>query len=91
MKYRFRTAKSFRRALSKLTEWQMKSAKEAFAIFREDPFDPRLRTHKIHKLTAAYGKTIYSAHVEGDLRAVFYLESDTVWSVDIGSHAIYRA
>lgn len=91
MKYRFRTAKSFRRALSKLTESQKKSAKEAFSIFREDPFDPRLRTHKIHKLTAAYGKTIYSAYVEGDLRAVFYLEGDTVWSVDIGSHAIYRA
>ena len=41
MKYRFRTAKSFRRALAKLTESQKKSAKEAFRIFREDPFDPR--------------------------------------------------
>ena len=91
MKYRFRTAKSFRRALSKLTDSQKKSAKEAFRIFREDPFDPRLRTHKIHKLSAAYGKTIYSVCIEGDLRAVFYLEGDTVWSVDIGSHAIYRA
>jgi hypothetical protein len=35
---------------------------------------------KIHKLTAAYGKSIYSACIEGN----------TVWSVDIGSHAIYR-
>jgi mRNA-degrading endonuclease YafQ of YafQ-DinJ toxin-antitoxin module len=91
MKYRFRTAKSFRRALAKLSESQKKSAKEAFRIFRENPFDPRLRTHKIHKLTAAYGKTIYSVCIEGDLRAVFFLEGDTVWSVDIGSHAIYRA
>jgi mRNA-degrading endonuclease YafQ of YafQ-DinJ toxin-antitoxin module len=91
MKYRFRTAKSFRRALSRLTESQKKSAKEAFRIFREDPFDSQLRTHKIHKLSAAYGKTIYSVCIEGDLRAVFYLEGDTVWSVDIGSHAIYRA
>jgi mRNA-degrading endonuclease YafQ of YafQ-DinJ toxin-antitoxin module len=90
MKYRFRAAKSFRRALCKLPAPQKKSAKEAFRIFQQDPFDPRLRTHKIHKLTAAYGKTIYSVCIEGDLRAVFYIEGDTVWSVDIGSHAIYR-
>jgi hypothetical protein len=24
------------------------------------------------------------------LRAVFFVEGDTVWSVDIGTHAIYR-
>ena len=91
MKYRFRAAKSFRSALSKLPESQKKSAKEAFKIFRQDPFSPRLRPHKIHRLSAAYGKTIYSVCIEGDLRAVFYVEGDTVWSVDIGSHAIYRA
>jgi len=90
MKYRFRAAKSFHRALAKLPTSQKKSAQEAFRIFRHDPLDPRLRTHKIHKLTAAYGKTIWSACIEGDLRAVFYIEGDTVWSVDIGSHAIYR-
>jgi hypothetical protein len=28
--------------------------------------------------------------VEADLRVVFFLEAETVWSVDIGTHAIYR-
>jgi len=89
--YRFRAAKSFRRALAKLLPPQQRSAKAVFKIFKKDPFDPRLGTHKIHKLSAAYGKTIFAACVEADLRVVFYIEGDTVWSVDIGSHAIYRA
>jgi hypothetical protein len=50
----------------------------------------RLRTHKIHHLSALYRKTIYAARIEGDLRAVFYLEGQSVISVDIGTHAIYR-
>jgi mRNA-degrading endonuclease YafQ of YafQ-DinJ toxin-antitoxin module len=90
VKYRFRSAKSFRRALTGLNPKQKQAAKAAFRIFKENPFDPRLRTHKIHKLSAAHGKTIYSAWIEADLRAVFYLEGSTVWSVDIGTHAIYR-
>jgi mRNA-degrading endonuclease YafQ of YafQ-DinJ toxin-antitoxin module len=49
-----------------------------------------LRPHKIHGLSAEYGVTIYSASIEGDLRVVFYVEGDAVWSVDIGTHAIYR-
>jgi len=88
--YRFRAAQSFYRALAKLNHQQKQSAKAAFRIFKENPFDPRLRTHKIHKLSAVHGKTIYSACIEADLRAVFYLEGTTVWSVDIGTHAIYR-
>jgi hypothetical protein len=87
---RFRTGKSFRRALARLTPAQREAAAKAFAIFRQNPFDPRLRVHKIHKLSAAYGKTIHAAYIHQNLRVVFYLEGDTVWSVDIGTHEIYR-
>ncbi len=90
MNYRFRAARSFRRALARLTAPQKQAAKAAFKIFKKDPFDPRLRAHKIHKLSAAYGKTIHAVCIESDLRAIFYIEGDTVWSVDIGTHAIYR-
>jgi hypothetical protein len=34
--------------------------------------------------------TIHAVEIEGDLRAVFYLEADLVVTVDIGTHAIYR-
>ncbi|HEY5792378.1 MAG TPA: hypothetical protein VIS74_03710 [Chthoniobacterales bacterium] len=36
-------------------------------------------------------KTIYAVCIEADLRAVFFIEGATIWSVDIGAHAIYRA
>ncbi|HWB59736.1 MAG TPA: hypothetical protein VG733_09595 [Chthoniobacteraceae bacterium] len=62
----------------------------AFKIFKENPFDPRLGTHKIHKLSAIYGKTIHSVCVENDLRSVFYVEGNRIVSVDIGTHDIYR-
>jgi mRNA-degrading endonuclease YafQ of YafQ-DinJ toxin-antitoxin module len=91
VKYRFRAAKPFHRDLAKLPAEQYRSAVKAYRIFKQNPFDPRLRTHKIHRLSAQYGKTIYSVCIEADLRAVFYLEGDTVWSVSIGTHSIYHS
>ena len=90
MKYRFKVARPFHRDLAKLSPGQYRSAVKTYKIFRQNPFDPRLRTHKIHGLSAQYGKTIYSVFIEADLRAAFYIEGDTVWSVAIGTHAIYR-
>jgi mRNA-degrading endonuclease YafQ of YafQ-DinJ toxin-antitoxin module len=88
--YRFKTTPTFRKALRGLTASQKDSARRVFAIFRNDPFDARLRTHKIHSLSTRFRRTVYSVWVEGDLRAVFYLDGDMVVSVDIGTHAIYR-
>ena len=90
MNYRFRTTPTFRWALRRLSPSQKVSVRQAFGIFRCNPFDPRLRTHKIHSLSAQFGRTIYSVWVEPDLRAVFYLDGELVVSVDIGTHAIYR-
>lgn len=90
MNPRFKATPAFRRALAKLNAGQKRSAKDAFALFKQNPFDPRLRTHKIHRLSARYGKTIYSVCIEGDLRAVFYIEDGVIVSVDIGTHDIYR-
>ena len=90
MNYRFRASPTFRKALARLTPDQKRQAKAVFAVFRQNPFDPRLRTHKIHKLSALYGKTIHAVRIEDNLRAVFFIEGNVVMSVDIGSHAIYR-
>ena len=91
MNYRFKTTLAFRKALGKLSVTQKQSAKRAFAIFKMNPFDPRLRTHKIHLLSAHYKRTIYAVWVEGDLRSIFYLDGEIVISLDIGTHAIYRS
>lgn len=90
MIYRFKTTPAFRKALARLSPAQKDSAKKVFALFKQNPFDPKLRTHKIHHLSAIYKKTIYAVRVENDLRSIFYLEGEIVISVDIGTHAIYR-
>jgi hypothetical protein len=90
MNYRFRAAMSFWRSWSRLSEIQRRAARQAFPIFKANPFDPRLRAHKIHRLSAVYGRTIYAMEIAGDLRATFYVEGETVWSVSIGTHDLYK-
>jgi hypothetical protein len=55
-----------------------------------DPFDPRLGSHKIHKLLGIAKTTIYSAVIEGDLRVLFRIDGDTVTTLDIGTHDAYK-
>jgi mRNA-degrading endonuclease YafQ of YafQ-DinJ toxin-antitoxin module len=90
MKYRLKPIENFWERFYDLTPSQKDSTRRAWEIFKENPFDPRLRTHKIHRLSAQYGRTIYAVDIEGDLRAVFFVESDVVVTVDIGTHAIYK-
>lgn len=35
--------------------------------------------------------TLYAVDIEGDLRAVFYVEQNLVVTVDIGTHDIYKS
>jgi len=90
VKYRFAATESFWEAFYALPAPQKESARAAWLIFKEDPFDPRLRTHKIHRLSAIMRKTVFALVIEGDLRAVFYIEGGAVISFNIGSHAVYR-
>jgi len=90
--YRFRSAKSFRRARARLNPKQKQAAKAVFRIFKQNPFDPRLRAHKIHNLSAAHGKNHLLGMDRGrSSRRFLFLEGSTVWSIDIGTHAIYRS
>jgi mRNA-degrading endonuclease YafQ of YafQ-DinJ toxin-antitoxin module len=91
MNYRFKATQRFWESFYALSPTQKDSTRRAWKIFKENPFDPRLRSHKIYKLSARYSRTIYAVEVEADLRVVFYIEGDVVVTVDIGSHAIYRA
>ena len=90
MKYGFRPTQRFWESFYALSPGQKDSARRVWKIFKENPFDPRLRSHRIHKLSARYGRSIYAAEIVADLRVVFYVEGDTVVTVDIGSHDIYR-
>ncbi len=90
MSYQYKAAETYWESFYALSPQQKESVRHAWQIFKDNPFDARLRSHKIHSLSARYKKTIYSAVIEGDMRVVFYIEADVVWSVDVGTHALYR-
>jgi hypothetical protein len=90
MKYRCRAVERFWTSFYRLPPAQKESARKTWKIFKEDPFDPRLRTHKIQRLSANYGRTIYAIEIEGDLRLLFYLDGETVVSLIIGTHDLYK-
>jgi mRNA-degrading endonuclease RelE of RelBE toxin-antitoxin system len=91
MKYHYKPTPRFWKSFYALPASQKESTRRAWAIFKENPFDPRLRPHKIQRLSAEYGWTIHAVEIEGDLRVVFYIEGGIVVTVDIGSHDVYRA
>lgn len=88
--YRYEAAPAFWRSYRKLTRAQQQAAKQAWQIFKRDPFDPRLGTHKIHSLSARAKETVHAAVVAADLRVIFVLRGSTAYTLDIGSHALYR-
>ena len=91
MNYRYRATETFWENFYDLHPAQKETARKAWQIFKDDPFDARLRTHRIHRLSALLRRTVFAVEVEGDLRVVFYLEADQVVSFNIGTHDIYRA
>jgi hypothetical protein len=90
MKYQYKSSENFWESFYDLSSAQKDSTRRPWKIFKENPFDPRLRTHKIHKLSALYARTIYAVEIEGNLRAAFYIKDDCVITVDIGTHDIYK-
>ena len=89
MRYRFKPTRRFWESFYDLSSSQKNATRRTWRIFKQNPFDPRLRAHKIHRLSAQYGRTVFAVEIEGDLRAVFYVEGDVVVTVDIGTHDIY--
>ena len=89
-RYAYRAAPKFWRNFKELSPSQQQSVFAAWKVFKTDPFDPRLRTHKINALSAALKRTVYAVEIEGDLRVTFYIDGDTVFTTNIGTHDIYR-
>jgi hypothetical protein len=90
MTFEFRAAEQFWKSFHALPDSQKESAREVWQIFKQDPFEPRLSPRKIHSLDTLYKRTIYSVTAESNLRVVFFLEGQTIFTVDIGTHDICR-
>jgi mRNA-degrading endonuclease YafQ of YafQ-DinJ toxin-antitoxin module len=77
---------SFKRAFRKRIKGNAGSEArfwERLEIFRNDPFDQRLRTHKL----SGRLKDLWSFSIEYDVRIVFsFLEGERALFVDIGTH-----
>lgn len=77
----------FVRAYKNLPEKIKDYAKHKEKIFKTNPFDPRLKTHKLKgKL-----KNYWSYSIDYDYRIMFrFIDEGTVLYYDIGTHAIYK-
>ena len=90
MNWRFRATEKFWKSFYKLSAPQKESVRQAWSVFKTDPFHPSLGTHEIHALSARAKHTVYSVVVEGDLRVLFRIDGAWVTTLDTGTHKIYR-
>ncbi len=78
---------TFFKALRKLPKAQLKFLEIKEKIFLNDPFDPRLKTHRLKGEMADF----YSFSVSYHWRIVFHFEKDQTIVFDtIGTHEIYK-
>lgn len=92
MSYQYRAVEEFWKNFYALPNHQKESVREKWKVFKLDPFHPSLGTHQIRRLSALAKHTIYSVVIEknGDLRVLFRLDGDTITTLDVGSHALYK-
>lgn len=82
-----RITSRFEKSYRKLPKRIQTEAKRKEIIFRHDPFDPRLRTHKLHGIE----KEAWAFSVTRSYRIKFlFLEGGSVLFLDIGTHDIYE-
>lgn len=77
----------FLRALKRLKPQYTDVIGEQFELFKENCFDPRLKTHKLKgKLKGFWSFSLTHSH-----RVIFeFVEEDIVGFVDVGDHSIYQ-
>lgn len=76
----------FAKQYKKLPQKIQETATKKETIFRENPFDQRLRTHKLSGVLAEY----WAFSVNASHRIIFdFTKNDTVRFYQIGHHDIY--
>ncbi len=77
----------FEREYRKLSLVTKKSAENKEQIFRKDPFDPRLKTHKLKgKL-----KDFLAFSIDDKYRIIFeFVSKQEIWFHSVGTHDIYK-
>jgi hypothetical protein len=88
--YVFKKTAAFKKAFEDLSEDNQGAANAAFKVFKINPFDMSLKTHKINRLSSLVGTTVYSVVIKGNLRSLFIIDGNQIVSFDIGTHDIYK-
>lgn len=82
-----RYSPKFRRQYKKLPKKIKACAEKREVIFRKNPFDPRLKTRKLH----GSQKGFMSFSIDYSYRIIFeFVDADTVIFYEIGIHDIYE-
>lgn len=77
----------FAREYKKLPKRIKLLAERQEVLFRKDPFDPKLRTHKL----AGSLREFWSFSIDKQYRIIFeFSDKDTIWFHSVGTHDIYR-
>ena len=77
----------FARQYKKLPKDIQELAERRERMFRKNPFDPRLKTHKLLGVFEGY----YAFSVNFSYRIIFkFADKKTVWFYQIGTHDIYE-
>ena len=80
-------SRKFAREYRKLPLRIKKIAERKEQIFRKDPFDPRLKTHKLKGSL----KGFLSFSIDRKYRIIFeFINRNTVWFHSVGEHSIYK-
>ena len=77
----------FEKNYRKLPKHMKEKAQAKESIFRKNPFDPRLKTHKL----LGKEKEVWSFWIDYSYRIKFiFLTNEKVLLLDVGTHEIYR-
>ena len=77
----------FEREYKKLPKEIKKLAEKKEVIFRKNPFDPQLNTHKLHGRFKEYW--VFS--IDDKNRIIFeFAEKNIIWFHSVGDHSIYQ-
>lgn len=72
----------FRKRYKKMREKIQKAFHHRLGIFIQNPSEPIIRDHPLTGKLEGYR----AFSITGDIRAVYYIQDDTAYFVDIGTH-----
>lgn len=77
----------FAREYRKLPKEIKKLAEKKELVFRKNPFDPKLNTHKLQGRLKEY----WAFSVDSTNRVIFeFVKKDLVWFHSVGDHSVYQ-